>query len=180
MTAESSRSSAGYEGFLAVGKLGRTHGVQGEIRLVVLTDFPERLQPGRTVFVGENHFPLTIERRREHQSFLLLGFEGYHTPEAAGELTNLYVYVRAEDLPELPEGEFYHHDLLGIEVFTDTGERLGALSEILVTGANDVYVVTPADGSEILLPATEEVILDVDLENRRMRVHLLPGLLSEE
>lgn len=179
MTAEPS-PAGGVTEFLAVGRLGRTHGVRGEIRLLVLTDFPERLQPGRTLFVGENHFPLTIDRRRDHNAGLLLAFEGYDTVEAAGELTNLYVYVRAEDAPPLPEGEYYHHELIGLEVFTDTGERLGELSQVLVTGANDVYVVLSASGSEILLPATEEVILDIDLAQGRMRVHLLPGLISDD
>ncbi|HSO27175.1 MAG TPA: ribosome maturation factor RimM [Anaerolineales bacterium] len=179
MSAESAPEAGGYQGFLAVGKLGRTHGVTGEIRLIVITDFPERLKRGRQVFVGEDHQPLTIKARREHNSALLLKFEGYDSVDTASDLTNLYVYVRAEGLPRLPAGEYYHHEMVGLDVFTDEGERLGVLSQVLVTGANDVYVVLPEGRREILLPATEEVILDIDLEQNRMQVHLLPGLIPD-
>ena len=80
-------------------------------------------------------------------------------------------------LPELPEGEYYHHQLLGLNVITDDGRELGALVDILETGANDVYTVRDADGTEILLPAIPPVILDISLVDRQMRVHLLDGLI---
>jgi 16S rRNA processing protein RimM len=79
----------------------------------------------------------------------------------------------------LPEGEHYHHELLGLQVFSDEGQLLGALTQIMVTRANDVYIVRSDTGSEILLPAIESVILEIDLEQGKMVVHLLPGLLSE-
>jgi 16S rRNA processing protein RimM len=80
---------------------------------------------------------------------------------------------------KLPEGEFYYHELLGLSVLNETGESLGKVTEIIQTGANDVYVVTNAAGNEILLPAIAEVILDVDLDSKIIKVHLLPGLLEE-
>jgi len=165
--------------FLVVGKLRRTHGLHGELLMEVLTDFPERLEPGESVYVGEEHRKLHIRSRRFHNQFLLLAFDGYHDPESAAELRNQMVFVLASNRPPLPEGEYYHHQILGLRVVSDEGQNLGTLSQILETGANDVYVVLPQDGPELLLPAIESVILDIDLENGEMLVHLLPGMLSE-
>jgi 16S rRNA processing protein RimM len=165
--------------FLVVGKLLRPHGVHGEMLMGVLTDFPERLVPGTTLFVGPQYQPLRLRTLRRHQRGLLVAFEGYQTPEAVAVLRNQYASVRTEDRPPLEKGEYYHHQLLGLRVVDDTGQFLGILSEILATGANDVYVVSPESLPDILLPATEEVVLGVDLERGEIRVHLLPGLLPE-
>ena len=88
------------------------------------------------------------------------------------------VYMKSEDMPEPPEGEFYLHQLVGLEIITDQGQNLGVLKEVLLTGANDVYLVDTPDGKEILLPAIQEVVLDVNMEDRKMLVHILPGLLD--
>jgi 16S rRNA processing protein RimM len=85
--------------------------------------------------------------------------------------------VPATNRPELPEGEYYHHQLVGLNVVTDEGHELGVLADILETGANDVYVVRAADGNETLLPAIPSVVLEVKLADRQMRVHLLDGLI---
>jgi len=171
--------SPGEPVFLAVGKLGRPHGVRGEIFLHILTDFPERLEAGVTVFLGPDHEPIVIKSRRLHRDALLLALTGYHTPEEVGTLTNQYLYVRADDRPQLPEGEYYHHQMIGLQVVDEQGLFLGTLSQILETGANDVYVVLPPQGAEILLPAIEDVILNIDLDQNQMVVRLLPGILLE-
>jgi 16S rRNA processing protein RimM len=123
---------------------------------------------------------LKISRRRPHNNGLILGFEGIDTPEEAGKLRATLAYVETAGRPALPEGEYYHHQIIGLDVVDETGRELGRLTEIIETGANDVYVVHPAQGSDILLPALKEVILGVDLENKRMRVHLLPGLIDSD
>lgn len=166
--------------YLAIGKLRRPHGVKGEILMDVLTDFPERIQTGATLLVGAEYTPLQLRSRRAHGNTLLVAFEGYDTPEAVGEWRNQIVYVTAADRPALPEGDYYHHQLLGLHVVSDAGQELGLLAEILETGANDVFVVRPESGPEILLPVIASVFLGVDLERGEIRVHLLPGLLSEE
>jgi 16S rRNA processing protein RimM len=171
--------SPGEPVFLAVGKLGRPHGVRGEIFLHVLTDFPERLKPGVMVFLGPDYRQIEIKSLRWHRDALLLSLAGYHTSEAVAALTNQYLFVRAEDRPPLPEGEYYHHQLIGMQVLDEDGQLLGTLSQILETGANDVYVVLPSQGPEILLPAIEDVILEIDLSQRQMLVRLLPGMLPE-
>ncbi|MCS7009786.1 MAG: ribosome maturation factor RimM [Anaerolineales bacterium] len=166
--------------FVAVGKIRRPHGVRGDVLVELYTDFPERLVPKKVLYLGESHQRVVVRRRRSHREGLLLAFEDYDTPEAVGEFRNQILYVATHDLPPLPEGEYYFHELIGLAVEDETGRFLGRLEQILETGANDVYVVVPASGREILLPAIEEVILSVDRENRKMVVHLLPGLLEEE
>jgi 16S rRNA processing protein RimM len=166
--------------YLAVGKLRRPHGLRGEIIMEIMTDFPERVQEGVLLYAGESRLNLQIRSSRPHNKVMLLSFEGYDTPEAVGELRNQVVYVRAADRPPLPEGEYYHHELLGLRVIDEDGQQLGEIKGILETGgANDVYQVRTHDGRELLIPDIEDVVLEIDLEAGEMRVHLLPGLLPE-
>lgn len=164
--------------YLAVGMLRKPHGLRGDLLLEIYTDFPERLKPGSQIFAGDKHKPLKITRRRPHNDGLILGFEGISTAEEAGKYRATVVYVLSADRPTLPEGEYYHHEIIGLTVLDEAGTTLGELSEIIVTGANDVYVVTPPEGNDILLPALKEVILAVDLAAKTMKVHLLPGLVD--
>ena len=163
--------------FLVIGRIRRPHGVHGEMLMEVITHFPERIQPQTTVFVGPKHLPMRVLTRRWHQKNLLITFEGYSDREAAATLRNQLVYIRADSLPRLPDGEYFHHQLIGLRVQTMSGQDLGSLIEILETGANDVYVVRSESGKELLLPAIESVILEVDLDNGALKVNVLPGLL---
>jgi 16S rRNA processing protein RimM len=165
--------------FLVVGRLLKPHGLHGEIMMELDTDFPERLKPGGVILVGESHMPTTIRSRRVHKNGLLLGFDKIHSPEEAGRLRNEIVYVNAEDLPPLAIGEYYHHQVLGLRVITDTGQELGTLAGILGTGANDVYIVRSASGKESLIPNIESVVKEIDLEKGEMLIHLLDGLLAD-
>jgi 16S rRNA processing protein RimM len=110
----------------------------------------------------------------------LIFFAGCQTREEAAEFRNQLVYVRTADRPQLEMGEYYHHQLLGLQVIDEEGQILGSLERILETGANDVYVVRDESGAELLLPAIESVILEIDLDHNQMLVHLLPGLLPQE
>ncbi len=165
--------------FLAVGRLRRAHGLRGEILMEVYTDFPERLRAGVIVYVGPDHKPMRITGKRAHTKGLLLLFEGFTSRETVRSLQNQWVSVRADDRPALPDGQYYHHELIGLRVVTEEGRYLGVLEEILETGANDVYLIRAEGREDILLPAIESVIQQVDLGNGEMRVHLLPGLISE-
>ncbi|MFQ5616148.1 MAG: ribosome maturation factor RimM [Anaerolineales bacterium] len=165
--------------FLAVGKLGRPHGVRGNIAVHILTGFPERLRPGVNVLVGPDHRVMRIRQAQRQNKTMRLAFDGVQNREQATELRNLMVFVRSTDVPPLPEGEYYHHQLIGLTVVADQGQELGQLAEIIETGANDVYLVRPPKGKDVLLPAIEEVILDVDLETGVLKVHLLPGLIPD-
>jgi 16S rRNA processing protein RimM len=168
----------GEPAFIAVGKLRRPHGLHGEILMEVLTEFPERLVPGMAYFVGPEHLPLKLVKLRNHKDGLIITFEGYDTPENVGELRNQMVFVITADRPPLPEGEYYHHQLIGLRVVSESGETLGMISSILETGANDVLIIQPSDGQEILIPLIDPVIQDIDLELGEVHVQLLPGLID--
>jgi 16S rRNA processing protein RimM len=170
--------AAGEPAFLAVGKVRRPHGVTGNVLVEIYTDFPERLRPKTMVYAGANHLPLTISQNRSHHNGALLAFDGFTTPEQVGRFRNQILYVKSAQTEELPEGEFYFHELIGLSVLDENDEPLGEVTEIMETGANDVYVVTNDSGRELLLPAIPEVILDVDTASKSIKVHLLPGLLD--
>jgi 16S rRNA processing protein RimM len=156
--------------FIALGFLRRTHGIYGELIMDVLTDFPERIRAGRLVYVGENHEEHKLGSVRPADKTLLVTLSGFKTPEDATRFRNSYVYARVEELPELPPGEYYHHQLVGLAVVNESGQPLGELVEVLQTGANDVYVVRTDSGGELLFPAIADVVLAVDLERQEMRV----------
>ena len=164
--------------YLVVGFLRRAHGVQGEMIMDLHTDFPERLHRGRKLFIGEEHKPVTLSSVRSHAKGMLVKFQGIETPEEAGQFRNQWIYVKATDVPSLPEGKIYQHELFGFAVVDEEGHLLGELVEIIETGANDVYVVRDSSGHEILLPAIPSVVLEVDSARRLMRVHLLEGLVD--
>jgi 16S rRNA processing protein RimM len=176
-TKNSSGSPDGEPVYLVVGFLRRPHGLRGEIMMDLHTDFPERFRSGRKLFAGDEHKPLTLSSARSHAKGMLVKFKGIENPEDAGQLRNQWVYVRAADVPSLPEGQIYQHELFGFDVLDESGNSLGELVEIIETGANDVYVVRNKSGKEILLPAIASVILETDPVRRVIRVHLLEGLM---
>lgn len=156
--------------FLVLGKLRRAHGVKGEIPLEVYTQLLELLVPGSHVFAGEDHQPLTIESTRWKTDLLLLKFKEISDRTEVSALTNDLVYVKTDQLPPLEKGEYYFHELIGLNVYTQDGEYLGILMEVLETGANDVYLVQNDAGEEILIPAIEQSILEIDLNQEKMIV----------
>ncbi len=165
--------------FLAVGRLGKPHGIRGEIKMLVLTDFPDRLKPNDVVYVGDERQPRTLRAVRPHQGHLLVAFEGLTDREQASRLRQQFVCVHVDNVPPLPDGEYYHHQLIGLQIITENGAALGKLAEIIETGANDVYIIRPEDGKDILIPAIDDVILTIDLEARTMLIRVMPGLLPD-
>ncbi|MER3448507.1 MAG: 16S rRNA processing protein RimM [Chloroflexota bacterium] len=161
--------------FVAIGKIRRPYGVRGEVKVQFLTDFPERFKDLKTVYIDEQ--PYTIERRRFTGDGILIKFAGIDTPEAAAFLRNRLIEVPVSETVPLPPDTYYFYQILGLEVVTGAGEVLGKVTDIIVTGANDVYVVRSAEGREVLLPAIEDVIKEVDLTAGRLVVELLPGLV---
>ncbi len=162
--------------YLVVGEILKPWGFRGEVKVKVLTDFPKRLNKYKTVYVGPEARAVQVERARLHSGFALFKFEGYDSEESVAKLRGQTIQVSVEDVVPLKKGQYYHHQIVGLDVVTSAGEHLGAVEEILETGANDVYLVRRADGRELLLPAIETVVEQVDLENKRLVVNLLPGL----
>jgi 16S rRNA processing protein RimM len=170
----------GEPAYLAVGKLRHAHGVHGEILMEIYTDFPERLQPQDILYLGPAAGELRLLKSRTHREGLLMTFEGFTTPEEVGQLRNQIVYVRTQDRPPLAEGEYYHHQLIDLAVISEEGVRIGKVVEILETGASDVLVVRPETGPEVLIPVADAFIKRIDLDNREITVHIIPGLLAQE
>jgi 16S rRNA processing protein RimM len=173
-----SPSSGGPE-YLVVGYLRRPHGLHGEMVMEVHTDFPERLKPDTEVYIGDLYHQMRIASARFHNEGLLIKFQNVETPEQAGRYRNQSVYVSAADRPVLPEGQYYHHELIGFAVVDEKDESIGTLIEIMQTGANDVYVVRRADGRDVLLPVIASVVIVVETGSRQIRVKPIPGLLDE-
>ncbi len=143
------------------------------------TDFPERLHPGVQVYLGEAHQPARITGTRGHNEGMLIKFDHTDTPEDAARHTNQLVYVTRADRPPLPPGQYYYHELIGFEVVDENDVSFGRLSEILETGANDVYVVARPDGGELLIPVIPSVMLAIDAARQRIIVHLPDGLIPD-
>lgn len=141
----------------------------------VITQYPERIRVGKGLFLGEERQEFTISSIRWKNDLMLIGFEGYDNPEEAGKLTNLEVFSPTRNLPRLPMGQYYHHQLIGLKVWQEE-EYLGELIEILETGANDVYIIQAEGAEELLIPAIPDVIKDIDIDAGTMHVQLLEGL----
>ncbi len=162
--------------FLIIGRVQKPHGVRGDVRVMPYTELPERFSWLETVYVGETDpQPVGVESVRFHGDVILLKLAGYDSREAAGALRGEWLQVLESEAIPLEEGEYYLYQLEGLAVYTDAGEHLGELAQVMETGANNVFVVRGKRG-EILLPDTAEVVREIDFGNGRMTVHLLPGL----
>lgn len=168
---------------IVVGQIRRPHGIRGEVRVEILTDYPERVDRHEYVYLARPQSPDDVERHvlesvRPHKGVLLIKLEGVDDRDTAEKLRGMLVEVPLEDAVPLKEGEYYHFQMIGVDVETETGEWLGRVADVIATGAADVFVVRGPRG-EILLPAIEDVILELDTEGREMTVQLLPGLLED-
>ncbi len=168
--------------YLAIGRIVRPHGVRGELRAEILTDYPDRVptlaQHHRMLYVGQVHRPFTLTGVRFHQDAMLLTFKECTTRDEADALRGALVEILVEDAIPLEEGEYYHFQLIGMHVTTEEGDMLGDIVEVFTPpGANDVFVVHGSRG-ELLIPAIEDVVIDLDVEAGRVVIRPLPGLLD--
>lgn len=165
--------------FLAVGRVSKPHGVLGEVRVELMTDHPERFEWLDAIYVGEkNPQRVAIVSVRYHQDVVLLKLEGYSTRTEAEMLRGELLQVPESEAVPLGEDEYFIYQLIGVEVFTEQGRRLGELTEVLETGANNVFVVDD-ERSQYLIPDIPDVIKEVDIENRRLVIHPMPGLIAD-
>lgn len=166
--------------FLAIGRVIKPHGVHGEVRVQVMTDRPERFGWLTHIYVGE-HSPqrVAVEGVRYHQEFVLLRLAGYPTRTDAEALRGVLLQVPEDEAIPLEEGEYFLHQLIGLEVVSETGRLLGRLTGVLETGANNVFVCE-GSGAQILIPDIPDVVLQVDVAGGRVVIRPMPGLLSDE
>jgi 16S rRNA processing protein RimM len=159
---------------LIVGRILAPWGIRGEVKVEVLTDFPQRFAPGKAVYL--NTGPLEIERCRYHKHHLILKLVTVDSIEAAEKLRGQALTIPSSELYPLPEGQYYTFQLIGLKVVTTKGQTLGRVTDIMSTGSNDVYIVEGKRG-EILIPAIEDVVKSIDLQKGKMVVEAIEGLL---
>lgn len=167
------------EEFIAVGKVVSPHGIKGEVRVVLLTDYPERFSKGSRVYatLEEKRKPLVVEGSRQIKDALLVKFEGIDTRDQAAEVGKSLLEIKEEELKKLPPGTYWQHEVIGLKVYTVAGTFLGEVTGIMETGERDVYVVGSGE-KEVLIPATKEVVKEVRLNEGKMIIQPLPGLLE--
>ena len=166
---------------VAVGRITRAHGVHGFVAVLPLTDVPERFDPGSSLLLGDTgDRAVVVAERRGQEHRPLVRFEGVPDRDAAERLAGKYLFVPASASPELPDGEFWPHQLLGVRVVTDGGADLGAIREILRNAANDVWIARTDEGRETLIPALKDVILAVDVPGGLITVAEIEGLTVPE
>ena len=168
--------------YLLIGEILRPHGVTGELKMRVFTHHPEHLPKLNRVYLSEmaeatEVTPFDLKKVRMNQEYALLTLAGVDDRNQADRLRQLFVSVAIEDAVPLEDGEHYLYELIGMEVYTEDGELLGEIQEVLETGANDVYIVNGQQLGEVLIPVTNETILSTDVITKRIVVRLPEGLL---
>lgn len=167
------------DNFLRVGVITNTHGIKGEVKVFPTTDDVNRFKKLKqiTLDTGKEHIELEVEGVKFFKQLVILKFKGIDNINEIEKYKGKDLLVTRENAVKLNKDEYFVYDIIGSTVITDTEEELGELVEVLATGANDVYVVKSKDDKEILLPSIKECILDVDVENKIIKVHIMPGLL---
>lgn len=161
---------------IAVGRINSSWGVRGHVKVTPLTHNPERLAVGSRVLVAG--VPRKIKDVKSPRGFPCILFEGITGTDAANKLRDALIEIDEEELPALPEGEYYIHDLIGLRVVATTGAELGTLDDVLETGANDVYLVKRPGQKDLLVPVIDDVVLEVDLEAGTVTIEVIPGLIE--
>jgi 16S rRNA processing protein RimM len=160
---------------LIVGRILAPWGIRGEVKVEVLTDFPERFATRKLVDL--NNRPLEIERCRPHKQHMVVKFATIDSVEAAEKLRGQDLTIPSSELYPLPEGQYYTFQLIGLKVVTTKGQTLGRVKDIMTTPSNDVYIVEGKHG-EILIPAIEDVVKSIDLKKGKMVIEAIKGLLD--
>ena len=161
--------------FITIGRILTTWGVKGKLKVKLETDFPQRFAPGSKVYI--NRQPMTIDSAEWHGDKLVIKLNTIDSIEDARKLRGKTIEIYRNQVHPLPEGQYYHFQLIGLEVWTTQGELLGSITEIITTGSNDNYVVRGAKG-ETLIPAIEDVVKSIDLDKGCLIIEPIEGLLS--
>lgn len=165
--------------YFELGQIVNTFGIKGMVKVKPFTDNIEQFEELEKIYIknksGKKEYQ--IQEVKFHKQMVLIKFEGIDNPEDAELLRNSYVLINRKDAKPLEEGTYYIVDLLESEVYTDENVLLGKVEDIFNTGSNDIYVVKDELGKQVLLPGIPEVIKQVDIENKKITVHIIPGLM---
>ncbi len=165
-----------------VGKIVNTHGIRGEIKIWPQTDFPDiRFRKGSRLVLfqpeGAARMSVEIEAARQHKNVYIVKLKGLDSIDDVEKYKGWMLKVTEDQLVDLPDDQYYYHEIIGCHVVTDQGEELGTITDILTTGANDVWVVERPKRKPVLIPVIDDVLLGVDVPNKQVRIHLMEGML---
>ncbi|MFC1897054.1 ribosome maturation factor RimM [Chloroflexota bacterium] len=161
--------------FIAIGLILAPWGSEGKLKVKVVTDFPQRFAPSSTVYINQR--PMTIDSSEKHKGEVIIKLDTIDSIDVARQLRGQPIEIHHSQAYPLPEGQYYHFQLIGLEVWTTQGELLGNITEILTAESNDNYVVK-GDKGEILIPAVEDVVKSIDLNRGRIVIEAIQGLLN--
>ena len=169
------------EDLFQVGIITSTHGVKGEVKVYPTTDDVRRFKKLKDIIIdtGKEHVALELESVKFFKQMVILKFKGIDTLNDVEKYRQKSLYVTRANAVRLRKDEYFIADLIGLKVVDEDNKELGTLEDVMLTGANDVYVISLLNGKELLLPAIKQCILNVDMENQCMQVHVLDGLIEE-
>ena len=164
---------------LQVGVISSTHGVRGEVKVFPTTDDVTRFRQLKKVYLdtGREMLPLEIQNVKFFKQFAILKFKGIDNINDIEKYRGKSLMIDREDAVDLDEDEYFIADMIGMKVYTEDGSECGTLKDVMETGANDVYIIDSLEHGEVLIPAIRECILDVDMDEERMTIHLMEGLV---
>lgn len=165
--------------YLELGQIVNTFGIKGQVKVMPFTDDIKKFDKLKEIYIEKKHELklFQIEKVNYSKNMVILKLKGIETPEEAERLRNSYLKINRKDAKKLPEGTYYIADLIGLDVYTDENKLLGKVDYIYNAGSSDIYVIKDEQGKEILLPAIKEVLKQVDLENKKIIVHIIKGLI---
>ena len=171
------------EDLYQVGSITQTHGIRGEVKVFPLTDDISRFKNMKNLLLDagkEGYISLEVENARPQKNLVILKFKGIDNINDIEKYKGHGLYVTKDNRVDLKEDEYFIADLIGCDVFLDSDKdnRFGTISDVMETGANDVYEITLENGKTVLVPAIKDCILDVDIEGGRMEIHLMEGLMD--
>ncbi len=164
-----------------IGKVVALFGVRGELKVMLLTDVPNRFNELDVVYVGPNHMQHRIERVRPYKGeMVILKLQGIDDANTAEKMRNFDITIPETELAQLPPDSYYQHDIFGLQVVTVKGRAVGTIVDIIVTGSNDVYIIKSPAGEQNLIPAIKDVVKQVDLRRKVMYIDPIAGLLDDD
>lgn len=168
--------------YLDIGKITNTHGVKGEVKIIPLTDNPERYSKLKKLFIeGKNGLEeYSVDSVKYFKGWVIVKFKEVNDMETAEALKGLVVKIDRANAVKLPKGSYFICDILESEVYEENGNKLGVLKDIIQTGSNDVYIVRDENNKELLIPALKSVVNEISIENKRITVTLPKGLVDDE
>ncbi len=167
--------------WVLVGEIVGAFGIRGQVKVLPLTDFPERFEHTKTIYLGNEHTPMTVADAQQHKNVIVLTFAEITSVDDAEKLRAKVISIPDSELTPLPPDQFYLHDVVGLRVEHVNGQPLGIITDIITSGGNDVFVVRDqVTGREALLPVVKAFVKDIDIPAGLVRVEPIPGLFDED